>query len=69
MDGEFMAAPRMRTCSNPQSRLMPIIRYVLFASAFVVALLFALDRSLPPLDAVSARLRRRPNSDPYPLRP
>lgn len=54
MDGEFMAAPRMRTCSNPQSRLMPIIRYVLFASAFVVALLFALDRSLPPLDAVSA---------------
>ncbi|WP_128928265.1 hypothetical protein [Bradyrhizobium guangxiense] len=27
---------------------MPIVRYVLFASAFVVALLFALDRSLPP---------------------
>lgn len=28
---------------------MPIVRYVLFAGAFIVALLFALDRSLPPL--------------------
>ena len=27
---------------------MPIVRYFLFAGAFVVALLFALDRSLPP---------------------
>ena len=34
--------------------LMPIVRYVLFASAFVVALLFALDRSLPPLAEISA---------------
>lgn len=33
---------------------MPIIRYFLFASAFVVALLFALDRNLPPLDNMSA---------------
>ncbi len=33
---------------------MPIIRYFLFASAFVVALLFALDRSLPPLGDISA---------------
>ena len=28
---------------------MPIVRYFLFAGAFVVALLFALDRALPPL--------------------
>lgn len=28
---------------------MPIIRYFLFAGALVVALLFALDRNLPPL--------------------
>ncbi|WP_106947769.1 hypothetical protein [Bradyrhizobium sp. MOS003] len=33
---------------------MPIIRYLVFASAFVAALLFALDRSLPPLSDVSA---------------
>ena len=33
---------------------MPIVRYVLFAGAFVVALLFALDRSLPPLADISA---------------
>jgi hypothetical protein len=33
---------------------MPIIRYLVFASAFVAALLFALDRSLPPLNDVSA---------------
>lgn len=32
---------------------MPIIRYFLFASAFVVALLFALDRSMPPLAEIS----------------
>jgi hypothetical protein len=33
---------------------MPIIRYFLFAGAFVVALLFLLDRSLPPLATASA---------------
>lgn len=33
---------------------MPIIRYFLFAGAFVLALLFALDRNLPPLAKSSA---------------
>ncbi|MGL9620303.1 hypothetical protein QRQ56_19990 [Bradyrhizobium sp. U531] len=33
---------------------MPIIRYVLFASCFVLALLFLLDRWLPPLGENSA---------------
>ncbi|MHC4051404.1 hypothetical protein [Bradyrhizobium sp. 25ACV] len=32
---------------------MPIVRYFLIAGAFVVALLFALDRSLPPLAELS----------------
>jgi hypothetical protein len=32
---------------------MPIVRYFLFAGAFVVALLFALDRSLPPLAEIT----------------
>ncbi|MDA9464669.1 hypothetical protein [Bradyrhizobium sp. CCBAU 53415] len=33
---------------------MPIIRYFVFAGAFAVALLFALDRTLPPLATPSA---------------
>ncbi|WP_375306789.1 hypothetical protein WI560_02690 [Bradyrhizobium sp. A11] len=33
---------------------MPIVRYFLFASCFSLALLFALDRSLPPLAELSA---------------
>lgn len=33
---------------------MPIIRYFVFASCFVVALLFALDHSLAPLGAAAA---------------
>ncbi|WP_375158461.1 hypothetical protein [Bradyrhizobium sp. RDT46] len=32
---------------------MPIIRYFMFASGFILALLFALDRSLPPLAELS----------------
>jgi len=32
---------------------MPIVRYVMFASCFILALLFALDRSLPPLGELS----------------
>lgn len=33
---------------------MPIIRYFLFAGAFAIALLFAIDRNLPPLATPSA---------------
>jgi len=33
---------------------MPIIRYFLFAGAFVIALLFVLDCNLPPLATASA---------------
>ncbi|MBH5398746.1 hypothetical protein HZZ13_13220 [Bradyrhizobium sp. CNPSo 4010] len=33
---------------------MPIVRYVVFASSFVAALLFLLDRSLPPSVARAA---------------
>jgi hypothetical protein len=33
---------------------MPIVRYILFASSFVVALLILLDRCLPPLREHSA---------------
>ncbi|MDD1603184.1 hypothetical protein DCK84_02465 [Bradyrhizobium sp. WBOS01] len=32
---------------------MPIVRYVMFASCFILAALFALDRSLPPLAELS----------------
>lgn len=33
---------------------MPIIRYFLFAGAFAVALLFVLDRNLPPVSNIAA---------------
>jgi hypothetical protein len=54
MAGREVAARRRHRSIFIPVHLMPIVRYFVFAGAFVVALLFALDRSLPPLAEISA---------------